>query len=173
MSVGELLADRHAVRVLSFCERLEPPADDVALPGVVEGELVLSSTGRTVCLTGQVRTVVGLVCGACLTRFEQPLEAPVSEEFFRPGHSGPEPQDLAPDDFLVPVESGDVIDVTEIVRQNLILALPIAPRCRENCRGLCPRCGADRNRIACGCAEEEPDPRLAPLRRLRTRGQGE
>ncbi len=190
VNVGELLADRHAVRLLSFCERLEPPADDVALPGAVEGELVLSSTGRTICLTGQVRTVVGLVCGACLTRFEQPLEAPVSEEFCRPGptaeaahgtgcgggtgHGGPAHEDLAPEDFLVPVEPGDIIDVTEVVRQNLILALPIAPRCREDCRGLCPRCGADRNRTVCGCTDVESDPRLRPLERWSSRrGQGE
>ncbi len=173
VNVGELLADRHAVRVLAFSERLEPPAEEVTLPRPVEGELVLSGTGRTICLTGRVRTVVGLACGACLARFEQPLEVTVSEEFYRPG---PEAkalrEELEPEDFLVPVEPGEVIDVTEAVRQNLILALPIAPRCREDCRGLCPRCGADLNRGACGCEEREVDPRLAPLKQWPAPGRG-
>lgn len=166
VNVGDLLADRYAVRVLPFSERMAPPADDITLPAPVEGELMLSSSDRTVCLTGQVRTVVGLVCGACLAKFEQPLVVPVSEEFRRPGGNEPAaaPEALEPEDFLVPVEPGDIIDVTEVVRQNLILALPIAPRCREDCRGLCPRCGADRNRGACACGEQEIDPRLEPLK---------
>lgn len=172
VNVGELLADRHAIRVLVFSERLEPPVEEVTLPSPVQGELVLSGTGRTVCLTGQVHTLIGLVCGACLARFEQPLEVAVSEEFTRPDPEAKAPrEELAPEDFLLPVESGDVIDVTEAVRQNLILALPIAPRCREDCRGLCPRCGADRNRGGCGCEEREIDPRLAPLQRWSSPGR--
>ncbi len=173
VNVGELLADRHAIRVLAFSERMEPPAEEVTLPGLVEGELVLSGTGRTVCVTGQVRTVVGLVCGACLSRFEQPLEVAVSEEFYRPEPEATEPsrEALEPEDFLLPVEPEDVIDVTEVVRQNVILALPIAARCREDCRGLCPRCGADRNSGACGCEDREFDPRLAPLKQWSSRGQ--
>ncbi len=166
VNVGELLADRHAVRVLPFSEHMASPADDVTLEAPVEGELVLSSTGRTVCLTGQVRAVAGLTCGACLARFEQPLDIPVSEEFRRPGGGlAPAQEELQSEDFLMLVEPGDIIDVTEVVRQNLILALPIAPRCREDCRGLCPRCGADLNRGPCACEGREIDPRLQPLRR--------
>lgn len=56
------------------------------------------------------------------------------------------------------------IDVTDVVRQNVLLALPLAPRCRDDCRGLCPRCGADRNQVDCGCEDDDIDPRLAPLR---------
>ncbi len=165
VNVGELLADRHAVRVLPFSEPMAAPSDEVTLAAPVEGELVLSSTGRTVWLRGQVRTVAGLTCGACLSGFEQPIDVPISEEFRRAGGaSGPAQEELTSEDFLVPVEPGDSIDVTEIVRQNLILALPIAPRCREECRGLCPRCGADLNRGPCACQGREIDPRLAPLR---------
>jgi uncharacterized protein len=173
VNVGELLADRHATRVFSFSERMEPPGEEIALPGLVEGEIVLSGTGRTVVLTGQVRTVVGLVCGSCLVRFEQPLAVAVTEEFRRPGPEEEERsrEELQSEDFLLAVEPGDMIDVTEVVRQNIALALPIAPRCHEDCRGLCPHCGADRNRVACGCAHAEIDPRLAPLAQWASRGR--
>ena len=63
----------------------------------------------------------------------------------------------------MPVEPGDMIDLTEVVRQHLVLALPIAPRCSSDCRGLCPRCGADRNAGTCGCDTEGIDPRLQAL----------
>jgi len=164
VNVGELLADRYAIRVLAFRERLDPPAEELTLPHPLAGELVLSGTGQTVCLTGEIRTIVGLVCGACLARFEQPLEVAVNEEFYRPDAAATAlREELEPQDFFLPIEPGDVIDVTEVVRQNLILALPIAPRCREDCRGLCPQCGADRNRARCACEAREIDPRLAPL----------
>ncbi len=166
VNIGELLADRHAVLVVPFSERMDPPADDVTLEGPVEGELVLRSIGRTVHLGGQVRAVASLVCGACLARFEYQLVVPIDEEFRRTAEApAPARPELAAEDFLIPAEPGDVIDLTEVVRQSLILALPIAPRCREDCRGLCPQCGADLNRGPCACQEREPDPRLAALRR--------
>lgn len=169
LSAGDLLVDRHAVRVLPFSERLEPPAEDVTLPEPVEGELVLTGTGRTVCLSGRVRTVVELVCGACLGVFRQPLEVAVSEEFGRVGSPVDDArrgeQELGSEDFIMPLEAGDLVDVTEVVRQHLILALPIAPRCHAGCRGLCPQCGANLNAGSCACSREAFDPRLEALRR--------
>jgi len=67
------------------------------------------------------------------------------------------------DDFVVPVGADDTVDLSEVVRQHLLLALPIAPRCREACRGLCPTCGADLNVGRCGCVRDEIDPRLRAL----------
>jgi len=166
--VGDLFADRYAGRTVAFSERLEAPADDVRFPAPVTGELALSGTGRTICLHGQVHAVVGLVCGACLRWFEQPLDVEVSEEFCRRSPDGvpaaPGDQALGPDDFLMPIEPDDTVDLTEVVRQHLILALPIGPRCSPDCRGLCPRCGADRNAGPCGCEIGEIDPRLQVLR---------
>lgn len=167
LSVSDLLADRHSVRVLPFREWLHPLAEDVTPVGPVEGELMLSGTGGTVCLSGRIRTIVELTCGACLGRFQQPLEVVVVEEF-GPG-SAPVPvesrgeQELRSDDFVVPLQPGDMVDLTDVVRQHLVLALPIAPRCSQTCRGLCPRCGINRNTGTCICEDREIDPRLAPL----------
>jgi len=172
VNVGELLADRHAVRLLAFSEHLEPPAEDVLLPEPVVGEITLAGTGRTVRLTGQVHAVATLACGACLRRFREPLSIELSEEFCRPAASvetGDETES-ASGDSLASLEPGDVIDLTEVVRQHLVVLLPIAPRCREDCRGLCPRCGADLNAGPCGCDLREGDPRLEGLRRWRAGG---
>jgi uncharacterized protein len=168
VNVGDLLADRHAVRVLPFREWLQPLGEEVTSPEPVEGELMLSGTGRSVCLSGRVRTVVELVCGACLGAYRQPLEVQIAEEFGRDvapaGDASGGEQALSPDDFMAPLEAGDILDVTEVVRQHLVMALPLAPRCRETCRGLCPRCGTNLNTGACSCDRQETDPRLEPLR---------
>ena len=60
----------------------------------------------------------------------------------------------------------DVIDLEPMVRDALLLELPLAPLCRDDCAGLCPTCGANRNDEPCDCATEEPDPRWAALRSL-------
>ena len=67
---------------------------------------------------------------------------------------------LPPDATALPVE--------DLVLEQVLLDLPLRPLCADDCRGLCPRCGTDRNREDCGCgAEEAVDPRLAPLLELR------
>ena len=156
VNIGELLADRGAIRTMAYSEWVEPPAEDVTLLQPVTGELMFASTGRGVCLTGRLRTQLALHCGACLAGYEQPLEFTIAEEFRRAlpvsaVAAGGE-RELDSDDFVVLVGPDDTIDLTEVVRQHLVLALPIAPRCREDCRGLCATCGADLNLGPCGCA---------------------
>ena len=157
VAIGELLTGRRAAQRLAFYERLAPPAEDTALLQPVEGELVLTKAGRTVALTGRLRTALSLVCGACLARFEQSLEFALEEEFgpFAASAGGPGPVELQPPDFVIPVGANETIDLTEIIRQHLILALPISPRCREGCPGLCPACGADLTAGPCVCGPDE------------------
>ena len=170
VNIGELLADRRAVRAVAFCARFESPAEDISLVDPVAGELSLISTGQTVCLTGRVHTVLNLVCGACLRGFQQRLEFPVDEEFGRLPTSRADAGSargetaLSPADFVVPIGPDEVVDLAEVVRQHLLLALPIAPRCREECRGLCPSCGADLNMGRCPCPQDDIDPRMQVLR---------
>jgi uncharacterized protein len=181
VNVSDLLADRDGVRVLAFAESLPAPAPDgdLAFAEPVTGEITLTGTAGGVSLRGRVQTVVACVCGACLKRFTVPLSVEVTEDF------GPrtapeaalaagagEEHELTGGDFLVPVDAGDTIDVTEVIRQHVLLALPLAPRCREECPGLCPQCGADLNDGPCGCAVDEVDPRLDVLRRWRAPSGG-
>ena len=170
VNIGEFLADRHAVRTVAFAERLESLAEDTTLLEPVTGELSLVGTGRTVSLTGRVRTTVRLVCGACLLPFAQSLESAIHEAFEAVREPAPQTGTargeaaLGADDFVVPIGPDEIVDLTEIVRQHLLLTLPIAPRCRDDCRGLCPTCGADLNAGHCACPRDSVDPRLEVLR---------
>jgi uncharacterized protein len=93
--------------------------------------------------------------------------------FFLPAAAGqPEAQEeeveLSDRDVVVGYYEGDRLDLGEVVREQVLLGLPLKPLCREDCHGLCPRCGKNRNAGACGCKPEEEagDPRLEPLRKL-------
>jgi uncharacterized protein len=74
--------------------------------------------------------------------------------------------ELSKEDLEECYYSGDMIDLDEILREQIILALPMYPRCVEECRGLCPVCGVDLNKETCDCQRDEVDPRLAVLKTL-------
>ena len=68
----------------------------------------------------------------------------------------------------LPVDA-DKIEITNDVRDYALLAIPMKKLCREDCKGLCPRCGKDLNEGDCNCAEKEIDPRWEPLKKLRNK----
>jgi uncharacterized protein len=74
--------------------------------------------------------------------------------------------ELGEDDLDVFPYSGDAVDLEPLVREQFVLAVPFAPLCKEDCLGLCPQCGADRNVAPCAC-EKPVDPRFAALQGLK------
>jgi uncharacterized protein len=64
------------------------------------------------------------------------------------------------------VFDGEAIDVDEIVKEQILLAVPTRMLCREDCKGICPECGADKNTGECNCVTDEIDPRWAALKDL-------
>lgn len=71
------------------------------------------------------------------------------------------------DDADQEVFDGKVIDLDPIVREQLLLALPMGTVCREDCKGLCPQCGINRNEAKCSCDTKPVDPRLAALKNIK------
>jgi uncharacterized protein len=71
------------------------------------------------------------------------------------------------DDLVFNIDANHMMDLTEPVRQALLVALPMKPLCREDCQGICPQCGANRNEVHCEHSEESTDDRWSGLRALR------
>ena len=108
-------------------------------------------------------------CASCLSEFE--LEVPVifsitlKPKFAKSGDM-PEDFELTREDLEECFYRGDAIDLEEVLREQIILALPMYPRCNESCRGLCPVCGVNLNELSCSCKREEVDPRWLALRTI-------
>ncbi len=126
------------------------------------GEITLRAEGARVRLAGRVATRARLTCGRCLSAFEAPLEAEL-DEWLDPDLVPGEEVVVEEGVLVMPLE-GPEVDLAEIVRQHLVLAIPYAPVCRDDCAGLCPVCGTDRNQKPCGCSLRAPDPRWEVLR---------
>lgn len=136
---------------------IEAPAAEVGLPeaewrGTVRGQLRIEKSGDRVTVRGDVSSVAQLECVRCLRSFDFEVAVPFTAFADRRGNaSSAEEEALERDDYML-FHDGRRLDLRASVRETLLLELPITPRCREECPGLCPKCGADLNLGPCGCA---------------------
>jgi uncharacterized protein len=75
--------------------------------------------------------------------------------------------ELTEAEMSLSVFDGEAIDVDEIVKEQILLAVPSRVLCREDCKGICPACGIDRNTGECSCVTDNTDPRWAALKNLK------
>jgi len=143
------------------------PTHDYEFLGPAEVDVRFYRTGQELFFQGQLHSRVAGVCARCLATFEFTHDPDF--DFIvvpRQGIWAEEPLDDGGDEHMMWYE-GEEVDLTPPLRERLLLTLPTLPLCRDDCRGLCARCGADLNAGACGCSLDEGDPRLAVLRTLR------
>jgi uncharacterized protein len=154
-------------------ERLYDPNDlplddsEVRLvePAEVSGRV--RREGTEVALNGQLQARLEVVCGRCLEPVELRISADFSERFVRTVRWAAEEQhELRPEDLNISVFDGEGLELDDLVREELLLAVPVNVLCRDDCKGLCPSCGIDRNLSKCQCETEEIDSRWQKLKEL-------
>ncbi len=147
---GMLAADDPLFRDLAF---------DLGEPVVVSGRLTSATLGRFY-WHGKIVTTVNAACRRCLSPASLPITAAVDVVFTEDQDSDD------PSEYVVP-EGMHVLELHDAVREELILAMPDYLVCREDCKGLCPACGADLNVEPCDC-KPATDPRWQALDALKT-----
>jgi len=116
-------------------------------------------------IQGTIRGGIQIRCDRCLEPFHRELEAPFHVYLVVPRESSDQEEiELLDDDMEVDFIKGDTIDLSEIVREQVYLSLPMRSICKESCRGLCPVCGANLNESSCLCREPEGHPAFSKLR---------
>jgi uncharacterized protein len=134
----------------------------------LDGKIQMIRTADGVLVLGNLHTSLELTCSRCAEPFSMPLQFKIEEEF-RPtidivtGASLPL---IAEDEEATQIDEHHIIDLTEVVRQDMLLALPPNPICRSKCAGLCSICGKNWNEGPCDCKDDEIDPRLEVLKQL-------
>jgi uncharacterized protein len=116
---------------------------------------------------GRVAGTLELTCGRCLEPFTLPVAGDFDLRYVpRAENVGEGEREVGEDDLTTAFYDDDQIDLSELISEQLHLALPMKPLCSEGCKGLCPHCGTNLNTDSCDCSEKWEDPRLAVLKDL-------
>ena len=116
--------------------------EEIAVSGTVVG------TSETVGVKAEIRAKVESLCARCREKVVRPIVAEMDAEFARV------PDSENPDQYAF---EGTTVDLSQAIRDALILALPFRFLCKEECKGLCPKCGANLNAGSCSCPKEDDD----------------
>lgn len=135
--------------------------------GAIQGTVRVERHGRDILLRGQLQGRLQLACGRCLEDFTAPVAGNFDLLLVPGPQSLTEEEELSGPDLDLEYYSGDFINLQEILREQIILMVPIKPLCDEACRGLCPSCGANLNRESCSCQKEKSDSPFAALGKLK------
>ena len=142
----------------------------VGLAGPLKVQVTISRAGKKFTASGVVSGSVRLQCGRCLDEFVQDLESDFEACLSLPPEEGDRELELAEEDMSVEFIQGGEFDLDEFVKEQVYLSLPLKILCHDDCRGLCPRCGANLNSGPCACVAESGHAEFSKLRKLRFRG---
>ena len=134
-------------------------------PVAVNGKVRLA--GAEVFVNGHIETRAQVECDRCLKQVELPVKSDFDLQYITGAeYETSASAELTEEVMSVSVFDGDTIDVDEIVKEQILLATPTRMLCQENCKGICPVCGTDKNTGDCECETKDVDPRWAALKNL-------
>jgi uncharacterized protein len=169
------------LRRLEFNETFQPGTIDLGteyrqigpLQATGRAELIEENRGHKnilddIRIVAKLETEVEVACARCL----EPVQVPVTREFellYRPQGADKSKEDAAVSkgETEISYYEGEGLLLEDVVREQVLLAVPYRALCQENCKGLCPTCGSNLNSGKCPCKEVQPDPRWNALGNLR------
>lgn len=120
---------------------------EVKIPEKFEINIEIYNTEDSFVITGSLTGNIRLECSRCLELFTYPVDVKLEAEIDKNN-----------------IDDLERVDLIPVIKENILLAIPIKPLCSEECKGLCPQCGQNLNRGECDCDTETVDPRLAELK---------
>ena len=137
-------------------------------PDMARGHVRIFRFGKKVLVEGSIKMSASLLCSRCLKDLPFPVEIDFKEEY-NPASEivTDEDYELSRGELDLSYYSGDELDLSELVQEQVLLAIPMKPLCSDECRCICQNCGSDLNDSRCSCSSEEVDARMAPLKVLK------
>jgi uncharacterized protein len=142
------------------------PIHEYHLSDPVGVALTYYRSGMDVVFDGGLTARAETTCARCAEEFTTSCARPFRFVLV-PRAVGADRGDLRAEDLEFSFYEGEEIDLSPLVGEQVLLALPTRPLCKEDCRGLCPQCGANLNREVCGCRSAMLEPRFGILRTLK------
>lgn len=170
-NVAQLLKEPiGATRMYELDDDIAEISQDVQALGPLRGTITFIRTNDGILATGTLTTVVKLLCSRCVEDYLTKVEFELEETFYpsfdiNTGYKISKEALLDVDPATL-IDELNMLDLTEVLRQDLLLAVPPYPICRPDCAGICPHCGQDLNDGPCNCVEQEINPSWTRLQAL-------
>ena len=129
----------------------------------------VETSGDAGFVSGRLTARVPQGCGRCLEPVQMTVEPSIEARFVPDAASPGEERELGTQELDTDVYRAGQLNLRELIETETSLVLPMKALCRDDCRGLCPVCGGNRNLVACSCESAPTDPRWAPLKNLADR----
>ena len=143
------------------------PVHEFRVGGPISVDLTYYRAGMELFFEGRLSAPIVASCARCAEEFGSPSARPF-RFVLAPRAAGKDGDGrLRNEDLEFSTYQGDEVDLAPLIGEQLLLALPSRALCRDECRGLCPRCGTNLNLYQCACEEQRGDPRFAALRTLK------
>jgi uncharacterized protein len=163
------------LRKIRFDETLQPGRIDFSeedleqaspLRATGSAEL-LAHSGGEMHIQGRYTVEMAAQCDRCLGRARFPLDAAL-DLYYRPASfiAREEEVEIREEETEIGFYEGDGLELEDVLREQVVLALPMQRVCSDLCKGICPVCGGNRNEFECGCKVESGDNRWGALRDL-------
>ncbi len=147
----EIPVERESVEVGGVCFALSEKS-----PAILD---IVRTDGQTVKIEGSCQVSAKIPCGRCLREVETPFKLAISREVDMEKPEEERIQELDGANFI----TGTKLDVEQLICNELLAQWPMRVLCKEDCKGLCSRCGADLNVSPCDCDRTSLDPRMAAI----------
>lgn len=137
-------------------------------PPEISGQV--TPKGKQFVVEGRLTALTEVDCDRCLSAVRVPVLTEFSLQYVSAvDYEILQAAELEEADLALAVFDGEAIDIDEIAREQILLAVPVRSLCDDECKGFCAVCGADRNLKDCGCPTADSDPRWAGLKELAKR----
>ena len=149
-------------------EEIDLDVENVKLTGTVEAKGEVSKHIAQTDIRGHIDAKALMDCVRCLQPVERLVSIDFEVSYVDPEHfAADKEKEVAADDLETDVLEGDSIDLKDVVREQILLDLPVQIFCSEDCKGLCQKCGGNLNLVTCNCSDDEVDPRWSALKDIR------
>jgi uncharacterized protein len=165
--IDEIPEKGSEIKLTAAIEDLNFSEEEILLKEPVTLKANVERIGSKVLFKGHIQALGQLECSRCLEEFFYHIDEPFTATFL-PSEKRPKDPDLEleSEDLDVSFYDGKTIDLSELVREQILLAVPMNPLCRVNCRGLCSECGKNLNEGRCYCTGSKGDLRWTKSRKF-------
>ncbi len=160
IDISDIIKTEGAFLQLDCSEKVDgiDQFEDISFDAPVTLKATLTNTGGLLKLDGILETHYKGKCSKCLKEVEADLKLKIRETIVN--------GEKFHEDIEAYTYEGKFVDLDRVIKDNIILSLPMRLLCRENCKGVCPVCGRDRNIEDCGCSQDDLNPKMEVLKKL-------